>query len=68
MTAIGILIGISAERKETPTSEGWYKAPSLPPEIDVQPEFSTVLDDLDDLGSIEESSVEADTFAAGNPS
>ena len=46
MTAIGILIGISAERKETPIEEGWYKAPMLSTneDIDPQPQLSEVLD------------------------
>lgn len=58
MTAIGILIGISAERKETPIQEGWYKAPVVTPTLESQHTWSTELDNLDELGSVEEVSIE----------
>ena len=48
MTAIGILIGISAERKDTPIEKGWYKAPSIAShtESETQPQLSEALDKL----------------------
>ena len=61
MTAIGILIGISAERQETPVSEGWYRAPTsseMNPstnQLEAQSSWSPTLDQLDQL---EEASVE----------
>ena len=64
MTAIGILIGISAERKDTPIDKGWYKAPSIAShtELETQPQLSAELDRLEELGSVEESSVEISTM------
>ena len=63
MTAIGILIGISAERKETPIEKGWYKAPCyrIPYGIRDKPQLSEALDKLEELGSVEEVSVESAT-------
>ena len=63
MTAIGILIGISAERK-TPIDKGWYKAPSIAShaEEETSSKLSEALDRLDELGSVEESSVEMPTM------
>ena len=63
MTAIGILIGISAERKDTPMEKGWYKAPSIAShtESETQPQLSEALDKLEELGSVEEVSVESAT-------
>ena len=64
MTAIGILIGISAERKDTPIDKGWYKAPSIAShtELETPPQLSEALDRLEELGSVEESSVEIPTM------
>lgn len=62
MTAIGILLSISAERQDTPLADGWYRSSSikeaLTEENTMESTFSPELDQLDVLESAEKSSIE----------
>ena len=60
MTAIGILIGISAESKDTPIEKGLVQSANyrMDTESETQPQLSAELDKLEELGSVEEVSVE----------
>ena len=62
MTAIGILLSISAERQETPLSDGWYRSSTIQAALTddgtMETTFSPALDQLDVLESVDESSVE----------
>ena len=59
MTAIGILLSISAERKDTPVTEGWYRTS---PVQDVLIDDTQTWQELDQLAGIdftEESTMES---------
>lgn len=70
MFAVGILLGISAERHDTPLEDGWYKAPPVNQtmELDGVSEWSPDLDNLDNLESVEEVSLEKLTSSSAQES